>query len=326
MKKYFLLFAVGVSILTGCSNDDGVMNDTLSEGVDVGVRSALDKVFTVEKVADNLWLSDGNGGLCTDLDGNMYFSKGLDLMKYNLQTKEITVAFRLPNYPSSFCVDYQNNLYYTDYRLLYKISAVDGSITELTSRIPLPVWSTELAIRNMCVAENGNVFFGVSLENSIEAANSERVYKITPQGNITEIAAFSPYQYDAFVDLKATNLIKSKGSYVYVVQPGSSSYLKINTTNRVIESISANSKVEMIAAALGKDNPYALRGHDIVRLRPTQNSDLLIGTIPSYITVNGNLLVMKQPEALCMNADATVFYVVIYDSHPQNICYKLTLE
>ncbi|WP_165020272.1 hypothetical protein [Dysgonomonas sp. ZJ279] len=323
MKKTILIFSLVAISFASCSSDAEI-NDISANGA-VETKSALDKIFTVEKVADDIRFGGVNSNsTCTDLDGNLYFVKrsSLDVMKYDLQTKEVTVAFKLPEgiySGGSICVDYQKNLYYAVNSKLYKISAVDGSVTDLSSRIPVLVDH----IAGICAAENGNVF--LSGYN-----NAERIFKITPQGQITEVTSYIRGEYPY---LKGSSLVKSKGSYVYVVSlmeenPDNKRYLKINTTNGQIEDLSAHTPVQAISATHSKDNPYALSGNYIVRIRPTETSDLLIGTIPSYITdENGELVPLEHLANFCINAEATVFYVMSYDyDQNKSVCYKLTLE
>lgn len=343
MKKYFLLFAVGVSILTGCSNDDEVMNDTLSEGADIGVRSALDKVFTVEKVAHNLFVGAENANImCTDLDGNFYYITGnwesneQEIKKYDSETKEIISLVKLQveryNKIHAIAVDSQKNLYYVTNDKLFKVSIVDGSITDLTSRIEFPVGGRNITLCGLCSADNGNVFLSsycstsVSYPGYTQEVMVQQMFKITLQGKVVEITSFEEGELPFY--LKGTDLSKSKGSYLYATCTYDSySYLKINTINGNIERLIPARPVQAISATHSQDNPYALRGHDIVRLRPAQNSDLLIGTIPSYIRdEEGNLVAMTQPKMFCMNADATIFYIVTYDNYSARSCYKLTLE
>lgn len=347
MKKYFLIFAIGASILTSCSNDEEVIGGTSSDETNIETRSTLDKIFTVEKVADDL-VNVGHGNyMCTDLDGNFYYlstisNNGMQAVKkYNSVTKEITTLFNIPigdfdqygnrDIVQSICIDAQKNLYYTtSYGKFGKVTLVDGSITNFKTRLPSPANDENMALCGLSAAEGGNVFLSGYVYYPMDAnINPEnilyKIYKITPQGVITEVTS---YERGEFPYLKGSHLVKSKGSYVYAVnlmEGAPYSYLKINTVNGNIEHLSTHTPVQAISATHSKDNPYALRGHDIVRLRPTQDSDLLIGTIPSYITENGNLAEMKMPYAFCMNAEATEFYVVVYDNH-QKICYKLTLE
>ncbi|WP_165043589.1 hypothetical protein [Dysgonomonas sp. ZJ709] len=333
MKKTILIFSLVAISFASCSSDAEI-NDISANGA-VETKSALDKIFTVEKVADDISIAGSSGNIaCTDLDGNFYFAEGTDVMKYDLQTKETVKAFKLPEKFEGYvalCVDQQKNLYYKAFDKLFKISGVDGSVADLTSRIPFPTNTTAVVLCGITAAENGNVFLsGYAYQDVPTPLIREHIFKVTPQAVISEFASYVRGDYPY---LKGSSLVKSKGSYVYVVDlkeenPDNNRYLKINTTNGQIEDLSAHTPVKAISATHSKDNPYALSGNDIVRIRPTETSDLLIGTIPSYITdENGELVSLGYLGNFWMNAEATVFYVMSHDyGQNKSACYKLTLE
>jgi len=329
-KKKF--FAFILTSLASCSNhafDAYAFNETKIE-----TNSGLNKFFRVEKIADDFVCTGSGNCICTDLDGNFYYlAQGVDMnmqevKKYNPKTRKVTsfISITLGMNQSgdidlieSFCIDSHGDLYYTSWNnKLVKVSVIDQSITELNQSIPVDPQESDI-LSGLVMAEDGNVFFSGGVYD-----RKEKIFKITPKGTIVKVAE---YDREKYRNLRSSSLFKCKGSYVYAWV--GKEYLKINTTNGNIEEyLSVHSPVQIISATYSQNNPYALQGYNIVRLRPNQDSDLLIGTIPSNVIGNDNLISMNVPVpgGFCMNAEATVFYVVGYDNYNLGSCYKLTLE
>lgn len=320
MKKIYLLILV-LTTLAGCSSDD--LTDTSPDG-GITTRNAIDKIFTVKQIASNVYeTAYTNNYMCTDADGDVYFIEQPDyntvlLKKYDSQTNEVSTHIVVPTSPNwhsdlhAICIDNQKNIYYTNGHQLLKILANNGGIVDLTAR--LLAQSEYYMIYGLCAADNGNVF--LTLDDSYSVAKTgewkqqQKLLKIAANGKFSEV--INNIEAENFY-FKGGGIVKPIGAFVYAVQGFGSTreYVKASTTSDAYESFTTRTTVQSITAALSKANPYALSGFDIIQLRPGTASDLLIGTIPNYLSDGqGGFLELEKPTYFCSNSDATVFYVV----------------
>lgn len=338
MKKIYLL-ALILTALAGCSSDDSM--DTLSTD-GITTRSALDKIFTVKQIASDVYeTAYTNNYMCTDSDGNLYFIEEPDyntvlIKKYDLQTDEVSTHTIVPTNPywysdlSAICIDNQNNIYYTNGKTLLKIIANNGGIVDFTSR--LSAQSEYYVIYGLCAADNGNVF--VTLDDSYSVVETgewkqqQKLLKIAANGKVSEVINNIDEENFYF---KGGGVVKPSGAFVYLVQGFGSTqkYVKASTTSDAYESLETRTVVQSITAALSKANPYALSGYDIIQLRSSAASDLLIGTIPNYLSDGqGGFVQLAKPTYFCANKDATVFYVLAraQGNDYKAKVFKLTLD
>lgn len=337
MKKIYFLILV-LTAFVGCSNDDSIMT---SSGDNVSTRSATDKIFTVKQIASNVYQTGYTQNyMCTDGDGNLYFVDEPDnntvlIKKYDPSTDEVSTQAVVPTDGSFYsdlraiCVDNLMNIYYTDGERLLKIIANNGGIVDLTSRFSIQ--SEYHIFYGLCAASNGNVF--VTLDDSywnpdVESwIQQQKLMKISSNGKITEV--IKNIEDDNFY-FKGGGVVKPSGTFVYVVQGfGSQNYVKASTTDGTYEGFTTRSNVQSITAALSKAKPYALRDYDIIQLRPDAASDLLVGTIPNYLSDGqGGFIELAKPSYFCSNADATVFYVLANtkNDYYNTILYKVSFD
>lgn len=337
MRKIHL-FILALATLVSCSNDE--LTDVSNQvNEDLTTRSAADKIFSVQQITTNTFeTAYTQNYLCTDGDGNLYFfdnsySSDVTIKKYDPSTDETSLVVTIPNYGTtdvrSICIDNQKNIYYTNGQVLLKILADNKGIVDLSSKLPLEF--DYHVIYGLCAADNGNVF--VSMENDLYIPEidgwkqQQTLFRISANGNVSEI--LNNIGEDNFY-LKGGGIVKPKGAFVYAVQGFGSAnkYVKAGTTNGTYEGFTTRNDVQSITAALAKANPYALSGYDIIQLRPNAASDLVIGTIPNFISNGqGTFLELAKPTYFCANADATIFYVVAAakNSYTSNL-YKVTLN
>lgn len=335
MRKISFIIVLLV-MLASCSNDELVSADPQSEDQEMEMKSAADKIFTVTPVASDVYSSYyTRNSFCTDMSGNLYYFDSSDyynytiIKKYDVQTGETTTlaSMQQNGYTDgkSICVDNQGNIYYTDLGKLYKIAADGSSITDLTSRFTGDFKC--YAFYGLCAADNGNVFISADCDGITQDGNwiasGQTILRLSAQGKVALVNKGFDY---SDISVKGGGLIKPKGAFVMVTEDVK--YLKAGTTGNTLEYHSLRNNVHSPAAALNKANPYAVRGNDIVQVRPNAATDLLVGTIPSMIADGqGGFITLGEPRFMCVDPDAKVFYIMVEtDEYSKSDVYKLTLD
>lgn len=328
MKKILILI-LSCCFFVACSHEDFVESIIDSNGAQSRAAADIFKVKPLVYPEEYGCWADAYRGV--DNEGNFYLIDDANgIIKYDYQLDKVSVLAPFESFLSmygQFCFDERNNFCYVIYEngqySLRRISP-DGNMV-FDQVLDLPSIESENEWRpyyfncGICAAPNGNIFM---LFESGGYSNYEiSYYKLSAQDG-----AFTKLDLNLTGSINEhTQLHKASGAIQYLITAWGNSCLKINTNTSQIDIINTRFTFGWrdMTACTSKANLYAVKGRQIVMVRPNAATDLIIGSIPNkYKNSNGEIVELGSISELFMNSDASIFYV-----RASNVGFvKLTLE